>query len=237
MGKIFMVASGKGGCGTTTFATNLGVVLANSGASVLVFDMNIGLRNDDIYLGMENNILFDLGDVVSGLIAPEKAILPCDCCENLYLLPCPQCKSVSGLTGQVIFNLLDSLRDAFDYVIIDCPVSIGKTLEFLSQKSDKALLVVTPDFVSVRNTDAVSRRMENIGLTDRCFVINKISESSLNSEPSLDWIIQTMEIPMVGMLSQDDEINLCNNRGTPVALSGSSYFVKSFIEIAARIVA
>lgn len=237
MGKIIMVASGKGGCGTTTFTTNLGVALANTGSRVCVCDMNIGLRNDDIYLGMENSILFDLGDVVSGICSLEKAVIPCDCSDNLFLLPCPQCKGVSGLSGQHIFRLLDGLREMFDYVFVDCPVSVGKVLEYIAKKADKAVLILTPDFVSVRNTDAVSRRLETVGLKDRCFIINKITESVLTTEPGLDWISQTMEIPLVGMLSMDEEIHKSNNKGTPIAQMGSSYYVKTFIEIAARIVA
>ncbi len=237
MGKTIMFASGKGGSGTTTFTVNLGVILANTGAKVLVFDMNIGLRNDDIYLGMEDRILFDLGDVASGLCPLEKAVIAHDCCPNLYLLPCSQCKGISGFSGRHIQTLLEKLREDYDYVLVDCPVSIGKVMEYIAGRSDKAVLVVTPDYVSVRNTDAVSKRLESIGMTDRCFAINKVTESVIGGELSLDWISETMEIPLVGMLSLDETIHQCNNRGVPAALDGSSYYVKTFIEIAARIIA
>lgn len=237
MGKTIMFASGKGGSGTTTFTVNLGIVLANTGARVLVFDMNIGLRNDDIYLGMEDRILFDLGDVASGLCPLEKAVVAHDSCPGLFLLPCSQCKGISGFSGRHIRALLEQLKEDYDFVLVDCPVSIGKVMEYIAGSADKAVLVVTPDFVSVRNTDAVSKRLESIGMTDRCFVINKITESVIGSELSLEWISETMEIPLVGMVSLDENIHLGNNRGVPVVQNGSSYYTKTFIEIAARVIA
>ena len=232
-----MIASGKGGSGTSTFTVNLGVVLANTGAKVLVCDMNIGLRNDDIYLGMENRVLFDLADYMEGICSLEKCIIQSDSCENLYLLPCPQCKTLQGLSEQKIRSMFEELKAAYDYVLIDCPVSIGKSLGYAASVSDCALLVTVPDFVCVRNTDAVSRRLKDLGLGERFFVINMVSEETMRREPSLEWISQTMDIPLAGILSYDWEINLCNNRGTPVVQTGSSVFVKTFIEIAARIVA
>ena len=237
MSKVIMIASGKGGSGTTTFAVNLGIVLANTGARVLICDMNVGLRNDDIYLGLENRVLFDFGDYISGLCSLEKAIIRSDSCDNLYLLPCPQCKSIPGLNVKSMSFMFGELRRMYDYIIVDCPVNIGKSLEFVSVNADCALLVTTPDYVCIRNTDAVSRRMAAFCLDKRLFVINKVSESTLEHEPSLDWIIQAMDIPLAGILSYDEDIDLCNNRGTPAAQIGSSYHVKVFIGIAARIVA
>ncbi len=237
MGKLIMIASGKGGSGTTTFAANLGIVLANTGAKVLVCDMNIGLRNDDIYLGMENRVLFDLGDYIGGLCSLEKAIIESDSCDNLSLLPCPQCKSVPGLSAQKLSVMFTSLKESYDYVIVDCPVNIGKSLEFVASEADAALLVVTPDYVCIRNTDAVCGRLKDLGVNKLFFAVNKMTEASLNREPSLEWISQTLDIPLVGIMSYDDAINAANNNGTPVVQMGSSYYVKTFIEIAARTVA
>ncbi|MBQ9911429.1 MAG: AAA family ATPase [Firmicutes bacterium] len=237
MSKLIMVASGKGGSGTTTFTVNLGVVLANTGAKVLICDMNIGLRNDDIYLGMENRVLFDLDDYLSGVCSIEKAVIPSDCCDNLWLLPCPQCKSMPGLNVQKITPLFQGLKHTFDYILVDCPVSIGRSLEMVAASADVALLITTPDFLCIRNTDAVNGKLKELGVEKRFYVINKVTEESLKQEPSLDWISQTLAIPMAGLLSLDPEIHQANNNGTPIVQMGSSYFVKSFIEIAARIVA
>ncbi|MBR0417138.1 MAG: AAA family ATPase [Firmicutes bacterium] len=237
MRKIIMVASGKGGSGTSTLTVNLAFVLANTGARVLVCDMNVGLRNDDIYLGMENRVLFDLGDYIGGVCSLEKAVIRSDSNENIYLLPCPQGKDVPGINSQSMKEMFDKLRSAFDFIIIDCPVNIGKFLEITAENADAALLVTTPDFVCIRNTDAVSRKLESKGLRNRVFVINKVTETTLQNEPSLEWISQTMDIPLAGIISFDEDISLCNNRGVPAAQEGSLYCVKTFLEIAARIVA
>ena len=187
MGKVIMMASGKGGSGTTTLAVNVGTVLANSGAQVLICDMNIGLRNIDIYLGMENRVLFDTGDYFGGICSLEKTIIKSDSNDNLYLLPCPQCKTIPGLSNQKAAFMFSELRRSFDYILVDCPVNIGRSLEFVANSSDAALLVLTPDYVSVRNTDAVSRKVEALGLGKRFFVINKVTvrdkwkTSALNS--------------------------------------------------------
>ncbi len=234
---MIMLVSGKGGSGTTTMTTNLAVVLANSGAKVLVCDMNIGLRNDDIYLGMENRVLFDLGDYISNVCDLEKAIIEDDSCEGLYLLPCPQCKSVAGLSSHRLSILFSELKASYDYVLVDCPVTIGRFLEYIAADADSALLVTTLDYVSVRNTDAVNRRLDEIGLDKRYFVINKVTEEGLKREPELEWISQTMDIPLAGILSFDEDIHFANNEGTPIVQLGTSYHIKTFIEIATRIVA
>ena len=231
-----MIVSGNGGSGTTTFTTNIASALAKAGAKVLVFDMNIGLRNDDIYLGMENNILFDLGDVVAGVCSLEKAILECDDCENLFLLPCPQCKGIAGFSGQHVSLLLGRLKEEYDYVFVDCPVGIGKMFEHIALACDKALLIATPDYLSVRNTDAVSRRLKALGLTNRCFAVNKIMESDLSDSMSLEWISKTMCIPLVGMVLFDENIHVSNNRGLPIALGDNAFYAKTFTDIAVRTV-
>lgn len=234
---MILVTSGKGGSGTTTITANLGVVLANSGARVLICDMNIGLRNDDIYLGMENRVLFDLGDYIGDVCSLEKTIIESDSCDGLFLLPCPQCKSVAGLNSQKLAMLFSVLKNSYDYILVDCPVTIGRFLEYIAEDADTALLVTTLDYLSVRNTDAVNRRLDEIGLEDRYFVINKVTENALKREPSLESISQTMDIPLAGILSYDEDIDFANNDGTPIVQLGSSYYIKTFIEIATRIVA
>ena len=99
------------------------------------------------------------------------------------------------------------------------------------------MLVATPDFVCVRNTDAINGRLKEMGLEKRFLVINKVTEASLSREPSLEWISQTLDVPLAGIVSYDEEIDFANNSGIPIVQTGSSYYVKTFIEIAARIVA
>lgn len=235
MGQAIMVTSGKGGSGTTTFAINIAAVLANSGAKVLVFDMNIGLRNDDIYLGVEDRILFDVGDVVSDVCGLRKAIVQTDN-ENLDLLPGTQCKGIAGFSQLCITNLLLDLKDAYDYVIVDCPVTIGKTLDYVAADCEKALLIATPDYVSMRNTDAVRQKLAK-GFIDIFLAVNRINENSFSDIIQLSDITKAVPVPLIGVMAEDGLINAFNNRGIPVVNSSSGAIVKAFIEITARLVA
>ena len=237
MSKVIVIASGKGGSGTTTFTVNLGIVLANTGAKVLICDMNIGLRNDDIYLGTENRVLFDMGDYVEGICSLEKAIIPTDANDDLYLLSCPQGKGIPGFNEEAVSRMFAELKGSFDYILVDCPVRADRFQDCVYVQADSALLVTVSDFVCIRNTDAVSRKMESRGLRNRYFVINMVREETFGQEPTLEWINQTMELPLTGILPYDEEIHRSNNKGIPVVQTGSSYYVKMFIEIAARIVA
>jgi len=237
MGQSILITSGKGGSGTTTFTVNLGTVLANSGAKVLILDMNIGLRNDDIYLGVENNILFDLGDIISGVCTIQKAVVATDV-DGLYLLSPTQCKEITGLSQSIIMNLLLDLKDDYDYILIDCPVSLGKLTEYIASDCEKALLIVTPDYVSVRNTDAISRRLSTTGFIKQYFAINRVSNTNITNELSLDLITKSMSIPFIGIIAEDQSVNYYNNQGLPIVnQSVGSSIVKAFIEITARIVA
>jgi len=237
MGKIILFASGKGGVGKTTLAVNTGVSLALNGKKVIIADMNIGLRNDDIYLGLENNILFDFGDVCSGLCKLEKAIVKYDRTSNLSLLSCPQYKDIEGLTPGHIRALYAKLRREFDYVLVDLPVLSGEQLAFYSMGADESVVVVNHDYVSVRNGDAVNRKLSSLGISKRYYVVNRIHEDYYGSDalPDTGFISKSIDAECLGFVKTDMSVHIDNNNGSPTVLEFGSELHRTFTEIAGRL--
>lgn len=237
MGKVVIVASGKGGTGKSTLAVNLAASLAKAGKKVLIADMNVGLRNDDIYLGMENRILFDLGDVTSGICKLDKAIIQHDLCDNLYLLSGPQYRDIEGMTTGHLRALYAKLKKEFDIVFVDCPVISGSQLQYMATGVDDALIVVNQDYVSVRNGDSVNRKLAGIGIFKRSYVVNMLNEDSYDAEglPDLTFITKNMSADCLGFIPYDPNIHLANNNGTPVVMAGAGYLDKVFGDIAQKL--
>lgn len=237
MGKVVLITSGKGGVGKTTFTTNLGVSLAKKGLKTLILDMNMGLRNDDIYLGLQDSILFDFGDVLTGMCKLEKAIVKHDYQEKLSLLSCPQYRDIEGLSAEHIHTIYSKLKNQFDFVLVDCPLLSGSQIVSYAYGADSAVIVLTQDYVSVRNADAIGRKLGSVGMFDRKYVVNKIMQENYGNEelPDLMSISKSMETQCLGVIPFDNEIHLANNLGEPIALKDESYLAKTFDEIASRL--
>ena len=239
MGKIILSCSGSGGTGKTTFAVNLSVAAARQGLNVLLLDLNMGRRNADIYLGMEDRILFDLGDVVSGLCKLDKAIIHHDLCPGLSLLSCPQYREIDGLSPGHVKALYNVLRNRFDVVIVDCPVSVTGILRTFACGADAALMLTVPDHSSVRNTEALCEKLEELGVSERYYAINRIDRQYSDSDniPGINYITRSINAPLVGMVSEEPGIHISNNSGIPAALADGSDIARRFADIASRITA
>ena len=237
MGLVALVTSGKGGAGKTTITVNLGATLAQKGARVALVDFNMGLRNLDIYLGMEDCSLFDLGDVLTGVCKVDKALVHDDRFGRLYMLPCPQFKEINGVTAQHVAGLFAVLKNQFDYVLVDMPLSVGRMMENAASAADAGIVVVTPDYVSLRNADTMDRKLDVCGLKKRCFIINQVDPDLMRSRnvPGIEHIARNMNTPLAGIIPWDENIHAGNNAGSPVVLASDSYIAKNFETIAMRI--
>ena len=204
---------------------------------MLLFDINVGRRNADIYLGMEDRILFDLGDVMSGLCSLDKAIIPYDLCEGLFILACPQYREIEGFGPGHVKALADVLKKKFDCIITDCPVSLGGVLRTFSSGADAALILTVPDHASVRNADALSEKLSSLGIEKRFFAINRIDKQYSGTEiiPSVNYIARTLSIPLIGMVSEEPSINIANNSGYPLAMDPSCDMARRFSAMAERL--
>lgn len=237
MGKIILIASGKGGVGKTTLATNFGMVFAQQGKNVIIADMNVGMRNDDIYLGLEDRILFDFGDVSAGVCKLEKAIVRHDVCPNLSLLSCPQNRGIEGLTTGHARALYARLRKEYDVVIVDMPTIKGDSFQYLAAGVDESILVVNQDYVSMRNGEGINRIIAGMGISKRWYIVNKVYEQSFIREelPGLVTIDKNIDAQCLGYIPFDFSINLSNNNGMPIVLDDKMPASRNIRDIALRL--
>lgn len=234
--KIF-VASGKGGVGKTVFASNAASVLAERGLKTLMIDMNLGLRNLDLYMGLENKVVFDIADVVNGVVGPSKALVRDKRFPYLYLLAATQKKDKLLAGSDSIKKLYDDYSKVFDVIIIDGPAGINDELKLASSGVDLAVLMTTPEYVSLRDADAVDSLLAENGLKSRAYIINKVNKGNMRSGllPSFEEISSLMRIPLLGIIQNDNIIHLAANAGRPVVMQRGSYIEKNFSKIIDRI--
>jgi septum site-determining protein MinD len=237
MGRVFLVASGKGGVGKTIFTSNLAATYAERGIKVAMVDMNIGLRNLDIYMGLENKVIFDVADVLTGVVTPRKAFVRDKRFQSLYMLATTQKKEKFRASAADVRGLYQYLRDNFDIVIIDGPAGINEELFLAATDVDAAIVVTTPEYVSLRDADMVEQTLRKRGITNRIYVVNKVHKNFLNSGvlPTVEVITATMKIPLLGVVQYDDNIHLAANSGIPVVCQNESYIERNFSKIADRL--
>lgn len=212
MGKIFVVTSGKGGVGKSTVAANLACGLAFDGRRVLLIDMDTGLRSLDLMLGMENQMVFDMTDVLDGICTAEQAIFPVHGREGLFLLPASQSLGSSALTPGDIKSLLGTFRESFDYIILDCPAGIERGFRNAVSAAETAFIVITPDYISLRSAERAFQLLTGEGVQDIRLLINRVS----GRDPvSTDECIRQMELPVLGFLPDDPHVSRCTAQGIP----------------------
>ncbi len=235
MGRSILVASGKGGSGRSTFAIAMAMTLTRRGCRVCLLDLNFGLRNLDIYLGLEDKVIFDVGDIMAGVCKVEKALVKSDYGE-LYLLESTQNKLIKGITEGHIKALVNQLKKDFDYIVIDGPAAIDSDLTLAAAGADSAVLILSVDPLALRNSDAVDRRLSACGVRSRCFVINMVKHGLGGNDrgPCMDDFTRTLSIPLAGIIPYDENIQLGNNAGRPVCTVSDSYIAKNIDEIVSR---
>ena len=237
MGKAIVITSGKGGTGKSLFTANMGAVLAMRGKRVLLLDMDMGLRNLDLYLGLESKVVYNVMDVLSGLCRIKQALVKDKRFENLYLLascPGPDMRDVTGLHMQV---LLSKLRRTFDYILIDAPASIGDGFALAVSGAEAAVIVAEAEIASVRDADVVDHELSRWGISERYLVINKVRAELMNQGlvPTVQELGQGLRLPLAGMIQYDDNIFISGNQGVPIVLKEGTYIEENFRKIVARI--
>lgn len=212
MGKIFVVTSGKGGVGKSTVAANLACGLSFDGRRVLLIDMDTGLRSLDLMLGMENQMVFDMTDVLDGICSSEQAVFPVHGREGLFLLPASQSLGSSALTPGDIRSLLETFKEQFDFIILDCPAGIERGFRNAVSAAETAILVITPDYISLRSAERAFQLLTGEGVQDIRLLINRVSA---HNPVSTDECIRQMELPVLGFLPDDPRVARCTAAGEP----------------------
>lgn len=237
MGKVILVSSGKGGTGKTMFSVNMGAVLAQQGYKVMLMDMDMGLRNMDIYLGMENKVVYNIMDVVSGMCRIKKAMIKVRGFENLYFMAASPGRDDRDITPLHMEVLCEKLGKFFDYIIIDCPAGIGDLFDVAITSADKAVIVTEPEGAALRDADITERYLQSHGVEDIYIIVNKVKVSLMNAGliPGIPDIINSFKSPVAGIIQDDDNIHISTNKGIPIVCKKGTYIERNFKEIIGRI--
>jgi septum site-determining protein MinD len=236
MGQAIVITSGKGGVGKTTTTANLGVALARLGKSVILVDADIGLRNLDVVMGLENRIVYHIVDVVHGKCPPEKALIKDRRVDNLFLLPASQTDEKESVTPQQMRDLVTVLKAGADYVIIDCPAGIEHGFRNAIAGADEAIIVATPEVASIRDADRVAGLLAAHDVPAR-LMVNRISQDMVRRGDMLsqDDVIDILALDLLGAVPLDTNIVISTNKGMPATMDVRSPAAKAFEQIARKI--
>lgn len=237
MGEAIVITSGKGGVGKTTTSANLGTALALSGKKVCLVDTDIGLRNLDVVMGLENRIIYDLVDVVEERCKLQQALIKDKRFECLYLLPAAQTKDKSAVFPEQMIKLVGELKQDFDYILIDCPAGIEQGFKNAVAGADKAIVVTTPEVSSVRDADRIIGLLEQEEVEPPKLIVNRIRSHMMKNGDMLDVdeIVAILAIDLLGIVGDDDTVIKASNNGEPIALDPTSKASIAYRNMARRI--
>ena len=236
--RAITVTSGKGGVGKTTITANLGVALAMQGHRVVVIDADVGLRNLDMMLGLENRIVYDLVDVVEGRCRLRQALVRDKRLAELFLLPAAQTRDKSAVQPDDMVRVCESLREQHDFILIDSPAGIEQGFRYAIAPADEILIVTNPEVAAVRDADRVIGLVEAEEKAPPQLIINRLRPDMVQRGEMLDIadVVELLTIDLVGVVPEDQAILVTANRGRPLAFSkDSSLAGQAFHNIARRL--
>lgn len=235
--RVVTITSGKGGVGKTTVTANLGVALARLGKRVVTIDADIGLRNLDVVMGLENRIVYDLVDVVEGRCRLRQALIRDKRLETLFLLPAAQTRDKTAVTPNDMVRLCDQLRLQYDFVLLDSPAGIEQGYRNAVAPADEVLVITNPEVSAVRDADRVIGLVEAEGKGPARLIINRLDPNLVQRGDMLTTadVVEILAIDVLGIVPEDQAILISTNRGQPVALDGRSPSGQAFHNIARRL--
>lgn len=238
MGKVIVITSGKGGVGKTTTTANLGTGLAAMGQKVCLVDTDIGLRNLDVVLGLENRIVYDLLDVVEGNCRIRQALIKDkQFGENLVLLPAAQTREKDAVKPEQMKKLMNHLRQEYDFILLDSPAGIEHGFKNAIAGADMALVVTTPEIAAVRDADRIIGLLEAAELYDPQLVINRMRPDMVRKGDMMDIsdIDDILAIRIIGVVPDDQDIIVSTNKGEPIVTDRKSRAGQAYRNIVHRL--
>lgn len=237
MARIITVTSGKGGVGKTTTTANLGTALAIQGARVVVIDADIGLRNLDVVMGLENRIVYDLVDVVEGRARLRQALIKDKRLPELCLLPAAQTRDKDAVNPEDMITLTEQMRAEFDYVLIDSPAGIEGGFRNAIAGADEVLIVTTPEVSAVRDADRIVGLVEAAEKGPARLIINRLNPRLVNRGEmlSMEEVVEILAIDPIGIVPEDESIVISTNRGEAAVFDETSSAGRAFLHIARRV--
>jgi len=244
LATVITITSGKGGVGKSTTTANIATALALLGKKVVAVDFDIGLRNLDMILGLENRIVYDVVDVMEGRCNLAQAIIKDKRTTNLHFLPASQTKDKTVLNKEKVEKLINELKKDFDYILVDSPAGIESGFEHSIFLADRALIVTTPEVSAIRDADRVigiidakSQKAKNGEEVEKHIIINRIKPELVEKGEMLpiEDVLDLLSLPLIGIVPDDEDIVRSTNLGKPIALDEKSRVGESFRRIAKRI--
>jgi len=235
--RVVVITSGKGGVGKTTTTANLGTALAMLGNRVVMVDTDIGLRNLDVVMGLENRIVFDIVDVANGSCKLKQALIKDKRFEGLYLLPAAQTKDKTSVSPHQMKNLCSELKKDFDMILVDCPAGIEQGFRNAIAGADEAIVIATPEVSSVRDADRIVGLLEAACMKNTRLIINRIRPRMVKRGDMMDVedMIEILSIDLLGIVPEDETIIVSTNRGEPAVMDPGSKAGEAYRRIARRL--
>lgn len=236
MGKVIVITSGKGGVGKTTSSANLGAALAMQNQKTLLIDTDIGLRNLDVVMGLENRIVYDLIDVIEGVCKPKQAIIKDKRNDNLHLLPAAQSRDKNAVTPEQMKELIEVLKTEYDFVLVDCPAGIEQGFKNAIAAAEEAYVVTTPEISAVRDADRIIGLLEANEIRNPKLIVNRLRVEMVKDGNmlSVDDVTDILGIKPIGIVPDDENIVISTNKGEPLVYRGESLAARAYINIALR---
>ena len=244
MAEVITITSGKGGVGKSTTTANISTALAKLGKKVIAIDFDIGLRNLDMILGLENRIVYDVVDVMEGKCNLAQAIIKDKRTENLHFLPASQTKDKTVLDKEKVEKLNNELKKDFEYILIDSPAGIESGFEHSIYLADKALIVTTPEISAVRDADRVigiidakSKKAKEGEEVEKYIIINRIRPDLVEKGEMLssEDVLHILALPLIGLVPEDEDVVKSTNIGEPIVLNENSLVGEAYRRIARRL--
>jgi septum site-determining protein MinD len=233
---VATITSGKGGVGKTTTTANLAVALAMGGKKVVCIDGDIGLRNLDVVLGLENRIVYDLVDVVEGRCRLRQAMIRDKRLPELYLIPAAQTRDKNAVSPSDMVRLCDDLRQEYDWILIDSPAGIERGFRNVLAPADLVVVVTNPEVSAVRDADRIIGLVEAEEKGPARLILNRLNPAMVRRGDMLtaDDVLELLAIELLGIVPEDEHVVVGSNRGQPVAMDGKSRAGEAFHNIARR---
>ena len=237
MSEVIVITSGKGGVGKTTTTANLGAALALAEKRVALVDTDIGLRNLDVVMGLENRIVYDIVDVVEGRCQLRQALVKDKRYQELYLLPAAQTRDKSAVSEEEMKELVDELKEDFDFILIDCPAGIEQGFKNAIAGATRALVVTTAEISAIRDADRIIALIESSGIKNPELLINRLRPEMVRKGEMMEVedIVDLLSIDLIGVVPDDEYIIVHTNKGEPVISNKKAPAGKAYIEVSRRI--
>lgn len=235
MARVIVVTSGKGGVGKTSVTSNLGISLSKD-YKVCLIDADLGLKNLDVVLGIENRVIYDIQDVISGVCSLGQALVRDKRNSNLFILPACKSLDVQKINFTYLENIINTLRNDFDYILIDSPAGIERGFYNAIKSADEAIVVVTLDVSSIRDADKVIGILNSNNIQDVKLIINKVNMKHIEEGVCLSMsdAVDVLGVGVLGVVYYDDSISQGNNKGLPIANESKVISSKCFNNISKR---